>query len=147
VLSDLSKLTQSKVICSNGIHFILGTHPVNITGYVQSINSNNDKIDIAEDRLLDFVHLQILINNWTTIGTYAFEIKRNRDNWMENQIRPRTEYHIWGYANPNANITTGILQAGHLIRLDNQTYKIKEISYESETMQSIKSFEAVCIRD
>jgi len=145
VLSDLSKFTQKKIVCSNGIHFLMGINPVAITGYIQSINPDKSTVQIDADRILESVILQVPGPfGWYNLVDYTTTIKNTRDNWLRDQIRPRTEYHIWGY-NPNL-ASAVVLQSGYTIRLDGENFKIKEVSYESETMNSIKSFEAVCVK-
>ena len=149
VLSDLSKWTRSKIVCQNGIKFLSGTTPVHITGYIKSVNADNSTVEIQQDRLLESLILYkgTKLNNgtwsWTNFHNFTNEVRNARNSWLSGQTRPRTEYHIWGYANQDYK---GILQAGHEIKLASETFKIKEISYESETMHSIKSFEAVCIK-
>jgi hypothetical protein len=149
VLSDISTFTQSKLVCSGGgIRFVFSTSPINVTGFVQSLNSNNDTAELTNDRIIESVILQRRNSNgnWVTDNTYTTTIKNSRNDWLQAQIRPRTEYSIWGYVTPGTNIPTGTLQSGFSIRLGSEVFRIKEITYESETMHSLKSFEAICIK-
>jgi hypothetical protein len=148
VLSDLSKYTQTKIVCQNGIRFLSGMTPVNINGFVQSVNSNSTATDFEQDRLIESIILQRKLSNnsWQNFAVYTNDIRGTRDRWLQSQTRPRTEYNIWGYANSNTHVPAGVLQAGYLIKLNNETFKIKDISYESETMHTLKSFVAVCIK-
>ena len=162
ILSDLSKLTQSKIVCKDGIHFIAPSNPINITGYVQSIKSSDEILEIEHDRLIDSVVLQRLnvdyvydddngvyneIERWNMVANFTAKVLESRFIWLNWHTRPRTEYHIWGYVtDPNTNIITGVLQSGFRIKLDNTIYKIKEISYESDTINSLMSFDAVCTK-
>jgi hypothetical protein len=54
-------------------------------------------------------------------------------------INHKAEYKIWGYA--GQYITTGTA-----ILLDNTAYIIKEIQYEQDNLDNLKSFNAVCIK-
>ena len=150
VLSDISKYVRAKLVCKNGIRFIYDNTYTNVKGFVQSVNSNNTTAEIDPDRIIDSILLQQLQtdsegNTWWQSTNYTAPIKQKRDIWLRSQIRPRTEYNIWGYAE-NINNFAGVLQSGYSIRLGSELFKIKEISYESETMHTIKSFEAVCIK-
>ena len=150
ILSDLSIHTRSKIICQNGIRFIANLPTIHITGYVKSINSNDSTQEITADRIIDSLILQKLTYNannenyyWANNQIFTNTVRDNRNIYLQSQITPRTEYNVWGYTDSSF---AGILQAGYTIRLDNEIYRIKEISYESETMHNLKSFEAVCIK-
>jgi len=143
-LSYLSKLTQSKIICKDGIHFFSSTAPTTITGYITSINNAPAINDIDDDKIIESVMLQNPIYSgddisfWINYKDFTGDILKIRNDRLQTQMMPRTEYHIWGYA-PTP------LTSGDRITLDGQSYTIKDISYEPETMHTIRSFEAVCV--
>ena len=81
-------------------------------------------------------------------------------NWLDPFInnsliflRQPMTYEIWGFSVSNEGESTGaMLTPGQRIILNDEPsvldnkYIIKEISYETETLDSIKSFKAVCVR-
>jgi hypothetical protein len=62
-------------------------------------------------------------------------VVRNRISLMDNDI----EYKIWGYARQ-------YIMSGEVVKLDGVVYYVKEINYEFETLESLMSFTAVCVR-
>jgi len=144
-LSQLSKLTQHKITCQDGIHIGVPSNTTPITGYIANINNAPAINDIDEDIIIERVTLQSPITSsgviiyWRDDLYVTSNILKIRNDRLLEKMKPCTEYHIWGYA-PNS------LTSGNRIILDGQTYTIKDISYESETMHTIRSFETVCVK-
>jgi len=142
-LSQLAKLTQYKITCNNGIHIGMPSSPTPITGYIASIN-NVTTIDqpdppyILQSVILQYKLQNVVYDIWRNIKDFTNDIINISNSWLYTQSLPRNEYNIWGYA-PTP------LTSGDRITLNGQTYTIKDIAYEPETMHTICSFEAVCV--
>jgi hypothetical protein len=111
-------------------------NPVVVTGYVIS-----ETWDMTEQNFDDFTHFTKIARNNISgqeMQTYQNEFKAALKNRLSKFVYFR-QLEIWGYANQT-------LFSGQSISLDHIKYYIKDISYEYETLNDMKTFKAICIR-
>ena len=70
-------------------------------------------------------------------------------NTMKHKIEARLKvfdakenHKIWGYRKDGTNM----IATGDIIQIENEKYLVKEIVYEFQTLDTIRSFEAVCVK-
>ena len=120
-------------------------NPVYIKGYM-----SNEKWDSTVQAVdgVSFIHSVRLF-----IGTSNVEVSPNKYNFMEpalENIRDRLaklikyrSYHIWGFAEKEEE---KMIYSGQTISLDGVKYYVQDIKYDTETLNSKKSFNATCVR-
>jgi uncharacterized protein YegP (UPF0339 family) len=156
LITEISILTRTKLTLADrnsDLEFMIFSPLYDITGFITSINNNSYSSEIEDDKLIRFVYLyrQIpasidppLPARWDLDTNFTDTIKSQRNNYLENKLKPRTEYHIWGHIQTDSQHANTTLQSGNRIRLDSKSYIIREIAYESESLPTLKSFNAVC---
>jgi hypothetical protein len=142
-LSYLAQILRAKIVYdfANEIFRIFPfseyeDDPVVVTGYVIS-----ESWDHAEQHLDNFTHFT-LINAFNNNGQKLGEWQNGLNSFIKNRLSDFVyfrQFEIWGYANQ-------MLFSGQSIRLTGIDYYIKDISYEYETLNDMKTFKATCIR-
>jgi hypothetical protein len=113
-----------------------GATPTDITGYLKSEQYDRE---VQPTPAISIINEMKMYNR---NGQKVCDMKSNFLSQVYANLQSTIKfksYEIWGYANQ-------ILYCGQTIKLDGVTYLIKDISYESEILESIKSFNAVCVR-
>ena len=109
-------------------------NPEPITGYIKSVY-NNERIEPEKQELVQ----QIWIEWGNPSSTFDFFVDGSNsvtDTWLT-ILNKKEHYKIWGYCGR-------LLVTGETILVDDKLFVIKEISYELGSLDSVKSFNAVC---
>jgi len=139
ILKEISKFFKVKIIYSNknkcfNISPCINTSGQIVTGYVDSIRhrviSISDKQNLYSDIRSSYSNGSGNYQNYTNIIN-------NIVNPSLTWIGKEKEYKIWGYCYK-------LLTTGNVINLNSRKFIINEISYETENLDSVKSFLASC---
>jgi len=111
--------------------------PIEITGYVSSEEYDSQDQVIESSSIVQSVMYRTVLpgNPWISItdkvNAYVFSRLQKSVNFKR--------YSIWGYA-------AQVVYSGYTIRLDGVDYYVQDVEYDTETLDSIKSFRAKGIR-
>ena len=138
-LRDLAKALLIKIIYVSKLdrfefHLNNDLTPTIINGYVKSVYLNVKK-HIEPSNLFSKIEIFVGGSNEGNIASHFNDIINHRLNIL----KQKEEYSIWGYAGK-------IIITGETISLNNTRYIVSEIAYEKETIDNIKSFNAVCVK-
>lgn len=111
--------------------------PIEVTGFVKSVNYSEQEENYTDDIFTEIRYGVVNGGSWSITGEIKNIIK---SVLMSNQVHKYKEYEIWGYAN------TLSIKSGMAISINNVPYYVKDINYDTETLDSIKSFNATCVR-
>ena len=147
-LKELSKILMSRLEYNESTNTFnilsFDTDPVVIDGYIKTVKWNPN-IDIEE-----FEPFVKSIEIFNSSGTKVCSVFNDIKNIVVNNLSllgSDTEYEIWGSL-PETTPTDELflLKTGMKISLNNKIYTIIDISYEYETIDTIKAFTATCVR-
>jgi len=139
VLREISKFFRVKIIystldkCFNIIPFI-DESGVNITGYVDSIYHR--VVEVSDKQNL-YKKIESCYKNSSKQYQDYTDMVNEIVNPSLTWIGKEKAYRIWGYCGK-------LLTTGNVINLNSKRYIINEISYELSSLDSVKSFNAVC---
>jgi hypothetical protein len=137
-IKELSKLLMSRLVYRHETNIFeiqssVTGDPIAVKGYVSAI-SLNTRQSIDFNNFINEVSLRNT-RNQKVMTINIEEAVRSRLI----MLAQHEEYSIWGYANT-------LLVPGNTISLGSVLYIIKDIKYETETLDSIKSFNAICTK-
>lgn len=115
--------------------------PIDITGYVSNCERNTKESDPLEIELFESVKILNKVSPPSGDNVY-YNFTQNFKNAVLNNLTPVTSYEIfkiWGYASQ-------IINTGQTIKLNGTDYYVKDISYEFERLNDIKSFNCEAVR-
>lgn len=111
-------------------------NPIDISGFI-----SNEEYD-SQEQVLSNDSIFSQVKTYRRLGSSYETITNNINSYVFSRLTNLVKYKkydIWGYANQ-------IIYSGFTIRLDGNDYYVQDIEYESETLDSLKSFKAKGIR-
>jgi hypothetical protein len=119
-------------------------NPIHITGYVSNERHEvTEQLINRENIFVDFRYYGSVTGSWSILDPLNIEI-----NSRLVDIVKYKSYNIWGYVDPTKNEpnTEQIIYSGQTINLDGIDYYVQDIKYEVETLDTMKTFHATCVR-
>jgi len=152
LLSQLSQMLYAKFIYNDSMFYITPfqnytNNPITIQGFVS--NEKWDKTEqavggvtfISSVQMMDLTNTVLTYNHnspGTMIGRITDDILKSINSRLAEIIKYRS-YSIWGFAHK-------IINSGNTISLNRINYYVQDIKYETETLNTKKTFNATCVR-
>lgn len=112
-------------------------NPIDITGFVSNEEYDSQEQVLSNESIIGLVKYRTVL-----AGNPEIDITGRINDYISSRLVNSINfkrYDIWGYANQ-------IIYTGFTIKLDGVDYYVQDVEYETETLDSLKSFKAKGIR-
>ena len=145
-LKHLSQLINTKFVQDSQGNFNVfsfsdyQSNPILVNGFISNVSYELTEENFLGMDWLNTVRFSDISGGSGSSDNITSKVKDSVRSAMSKFIR-YTTYDIWGHAEDNS-----IIKSGQTITVDGINYYIRDIDYDKETLDSLRSFKAVGVR-